>query len=139
MFEIEKCLTQIDRRRPMLWLPVVALCPVVLLPTQSSAQEARVADLEQKVIALERRVESLEKRLAEPVPVKPAAATGRGWRDKQNWRLLTRGMSKAQVTSLLGEPIEITVFSSGQFWYYPDALGGSVTFRRAKVSGWSEP
>ena len=59
---------------------------------------------------------------------------------KANWRKLKRGMTLNEVTELLGEPGDISVYSSGgQTWWYPNALGGKVSITDDKVDGWSEP
>lgn len=69
-----------------------------------------------------------------------ASALG-GWRDRQNWRALERGLSKPIVRRLLGEPGSITVLTSGgEIWFYPNAQGGSVSFdENEKLNGWKEP
>ena len=59
---------------------------------------------------------------------------------KESWRQLERGMSKMQVQTLLGKPGTVSVCPYGEIWYYPDALGGSISFgRNERVSGWTEP
>lgn len=60
-------------------------------------------------------------------------------KNKQNWRRLEKGMSKAEVKQILGEPGKINTASYGDTWYYPDVLGGSVDFDNGRVEGWSEP
>jgi len=79
------------------------------------------------------------KALVSQRPTKPIAVRTEGWKDKQNWRLLARRMSKDEVSALLGVPGEITVIGQMEWWYFPRAGGGSVTFTSDKVSGWSEP
>jgi hypothetical protein len=62
-----------------------------------------------------------------------------GWKDKANWRKLTKGMSKNDVTHLLGEPTRINSGGILDFFYYGER-GGRVQFTEAGgVDGWSEP
>lgn len=74
-------------------------------------------------------------------PVVRVEAPAEKWRDKGNWRLLQKGMSKQQVRQLLGEPphIDASTFP-GDRWDYPDVLGGTVQFGNDdQVRGWKEP
>jgi hypothetical protein len=63
-----------------------------------------------------------------PTSTKPAPLT--------QWRQLTRGMSRAQVRKLLGEPARI---DGGPFenWYYSSRA--RVTFYNGAVDSWREP
>jgi hypothetical protein len=64
------------------------------------------------------------------------------WKDKSRWRLLEKGMTKAQVQEILGPPVEIdnSYSALGEFWYYPDMLNGEINFdAQGLVKGWREP
>ncbi len=62
------------------------------------------------------------------------------WEDKQNWRKLRSGMSKDEVTDLLGEPDRIDKFPSFEVWSYGDYGSGFVHFSSpGKAESWSEP
>jgi hypothetical protein len=91
-----------------------------------------VADLLPRVQPSEQGRRATEKPSA---TVSPAA----GWRNKEAWRRLKTGMTQAEVKSILGEPGRI----DGGFisiWYYPDVLGGSVSFdHRGQLMAWREP
>jgi hypothetical protein len=59
------------------------------------------------------------------------------WKDRSQWRMLQRGMSKDDVRKLLGEPERISVSRFAEFWDY---LRGSVTFDgKGRVDSWTEP
>ena len=77
--------------------------------------------------------------LAQKTPARERRAT-RPWQTKQAWRRLRKGMTQAEVKSILGEPGKIDAGSVISFWYYPDILGGNVTFDGSeRVEGWREP
>jgi hypothetical protein len=151
-------------------LPVLLVCLIVLLclwqavsdplqgafyanpsPAQtkhgnspSLSDHAQLLELIEKVHELEVKVHNLENLLATRSQPEKSASSGLsvGWKDKNIWRKLQRGMSEDNVRGLLGEPGKIDVQTSGggQFWFYPDALGGDVHFDASgHVDGWSEP
>ena len=109
---------------------------------ETEALQAKVEKLQQKVSQLERKVARLEKLFLinkNTTPSSQNSLNSDGWRDKQNWRRLEKGMSKVEVKQILGEPGKINTSSYGDTWYYPDALGGSIDFDGGRVVGWSEP
>lgn len=59
-----------------------------------------------------------------------------------SWRQISKGLSRDQVRSILGEPRKI-VGGSLEIWYYGTMThfgsSGSVTFYLGKVDSWSEP
>jgi len=58
-------------------------------------------------------------------------------KDKSQWRMLQRRMSKDEVRKLLGEPDRVSVSRFFESWDYS---GGSVTFDgKGRVDSWSEP
>jgi outer membrane murein-binding lipoprotein Lpp len=98
--------------------------------------EARITQLEQRLAALEEEKKTTDK------TVKQSSSSAEKWRDKQTWRQLKIGMTKAEVTAILGEPPKINASNIGDTWLYPDGLGGlgSVSFRnRETVNSWNEP
>jgi len=102
----------------------------------------KVEELEKKVEQLEARIEILEKKLVYEQKQGTISSYSKGdYKKKENWRALQQGMSKYQVKELLGEPGQISKLSyGGEIWYFPSAIGGSVTFKaNATVDGWSEP
>jgi hypothetical protein len=109
----------------------------VLLCAVAAAQP-----LDDRVYDLERRVEQLEKHFAQPArPVsasKPAIGQPDGWRQKENWRSLKRGMTESDVRSILGEPNKVKAFGSFTVWEYP--AGGRAQFgSNERLEGWGEP
>ena len=57
-------------------------------------------------------------------------------KDRSQWRMLQRHMSKDDVKKLLGEPLKVSVSRFYESWYYP---GGTVTFDgKARLDSWSE-
>jgi outer membrane protein assembly factor BamE (lipoprotein component of BamABCDE complex) len=63
------------------------------------------------------------------------------WQDKQNWRKLRSGMSKDEVTDLLGEPDRIDKSTFFEDWRYGyRIITGSVRFSdNDKLDSWHEP
>lgn len=122
----------------------VLLCSA--LPAFS--QQSEIDKLRAKVERLQNKVERLEKRLIriEKLLLSITSANqpnqqfinGNGWKSLQNWRKLEKGMSKAEVKRILGKPGKISVSPFGETWYYPDVLGGSVSYENGRVEGWRE-
>lgn len=103
---------------------------------------ASAQSLEDRFRELERRVEQLEKQLAQPpspaVAPKPVSGQPDGWRQRENWRALKRGMTERDVRSMLGEPQKVESFRLFSVWEYPG--GGRAQFDRdERLEGWSEP
>ena len=110
---------------------------------------ASAQSLDDRVRELERRVEQLEKQVAQPTsPVsapKPVSSQPDGWRQRENWRSLRRGMTESDVRSILGEPSKVDVNGPLIYWDYPgrgraeffgSRDGGSG---EGRLQGWSEP
>ncbi|MCL5072997.1 MAG: outer membrane protein assembly factor BamE [Actinobacteria bacterium] len=106
----------------------------------SATQEDEIFELKRRIASLEIRVEKLEK-LLDPSPEKIEPSSQELWKNKANWRQLRIGMSENQVIDLLGEPVKIDVTISFIYWYYPNALSGSVMFDKSnrKLESWTEP
>jgi hypothetical protein len=102
---------------------------------------ASAQTLEDRVRELERRVGQLESQLAQPnapAVAKPTNTKTDGWRQRESWRALKRGMSDSDVRSLLGEPASVNVFGPISEWQYPQ--GGWVRLdKNDRVEGWVEP
>jgi hypothetical protein len=102
----------------------------------------KIRRLEARIIQLEQRLAALEENTTTEKTVKQSSSSAEGLRDKQAWRQLKIGMTKNEVTAILGEPPKINASNMGDTWFYPDSLGGlgSVSFRdRETVNSWSEP
>lgn len=125
--------------------PLAALIIGVLMPCQSfahsvsGANTARIEELEALVATLELRVSALEN----PSNQDPASAQGippsTAWQNITPWRSLERGMSKAQVRALLGEPEKIKVLGTMEQWGWDEPAGPFVRFYDGKLDGWEEP
>lgn len=114
---------------------ILALC--ALLSNVAAAQT-----LDDRVRDLERRVEQLEKQLAQkapsPVVASPTPSPNEGWKKKEIWQALKRGMGEAEVRTLFGEPEKMNSFSTFTVWRYP--ANGEIRFdKRGSVDGWTEP
>jgi outer membrane protein assembly factor BamE (lipoprotein component of BamABCDE complex) len=112
---------------------ILALC--ALLVSVASAQT-----LDDRVRDLERRVEQLEKQLAQKAlsPVASAPIPNDGWKKKESWQSLKRGMGEAEVRTLFGEPEKMNSFSTFTVWRYP--ANGEIRFdKRGSVEDWTEP
>ena len=126
-------------------LVVVILSPSShLLAQQEKIEqlEHRVKQLEQTVLRLQRRISEIESKAGSSHVTSLPITTKRNWRNKSNWRRLRRGMTKDQVTELLGEPEKVDTGIALIFWYwgYPTS-GASVDFdaNSSRLVGWSEP
>lgn len=103
---------------------------------------ASAQSLDDRVRELERRVEQLERQSSQPnspvVAPKPASGQPDGWRQRENWRSLRRGMTESEVRSILGEPQKVDSYSSFSTWAYPG--NGQAGFdRNGRLERWSEP
>ncbi|MDH4377349.1 MAG: hypothetical protein QE494_13720 [Ramlibacter sp.] len=108
------------------------------LATHSFASESdRITQLEIEVQQLKQRLSSLERPPVSGVASPKPLASSEGWRQLANWRSLKKGMSHAEVRSLLGEPQ--TVSASGPFTDWSYSNRGDIRFVREKLDGWTEP
>ena len=103
--------------------------------------EDRVARLEERITQLERRVARLEALLSKAETAQAPQIRPGDYRSKANWRRLKLGMTKTQVKEILGDPPKQRANAVlGDYWYYPDVLGGHVQFDTSgRVEGWDEP
>jgi hypothetical protein len=103
------------------------------------AAQARIQQLEQKVLDLEDRLQALEAQFEQGVPVNKALAVEAkpgGWRNPDNWNQLARGMEKHEVERFLGEPDRIQSVSKFQYWRYGD---GKATLYMNRLKSWDAP
>ena len=85
---------------------------------------------------LQSRVDQLSQELSNSQRARNVTPTRTAPPSVAAWRLLKKGMTKPQVTQLLGTPSKINAGGVLDFWYY--GLG-SVSFSDDGVFGWSEP
>jgi hypothetical protein len=125
------------------WLSLLIILFTVF-PTIVSAQDLdqKIKKLEQMIARLEQRIARLEGIILESQKnqAKSMAATPDRWKDKANWRLLKKGMSKNEVTQILGEPPKIVANAYyGDIWLYPDLQGGNASFDKdGNLTSWKE-
>jgi hypothetical protein len=125
------------------------LCPV----PQVHAQDADASSLQKEVEELRREVKSLQEQVktlktepspappsaepaqAQPAPnTAPALATAKPPADsivalRESWSQVKKGMTEAQITSLLGPPTkEITIDGKRVWYYYYAGIGGASVF-----------
>lgn len=122
---------------------LITVCCFSVAIAEPSQQEgtllSRIVDLESRVASLERQLRDLLNR-TETAPAKKF--TSGDWKNLGTWREgMRRGLSKAQVRSLLGEPTKVSTFEYGvDWWYYGYPTGGKVEFDdQGTVTSWSEP
>ena len=97
------------------------------------ATQKDIEELKFSISVLKSRIEVLEVNNAQ----NPHPNTVDG---KNPWKMLKKGMSKKKITELLGEPGKKTSGSYGETWFYPDVLGGQVSFNKhGSAFGWNEP
>jgi Small protein A (tmRNA-binding) len=123
---------------------IIYLCLFIFVAIAGSvkAQQAdeNINTLIQKIDSLEKKISAIEKRISALETDKKNNLSKLGnYKIKSNWLMLEKGMSKAEVKTLLGEPGKI-LSGWGAYWYYPDSYGGRVEFDdNEKVTGWREP
>ena len=121
----------------------------IVVPGQSWAQQAKLADLQRRVEKLEQLVGQLQRQVADlqsqtqgrQQQAQPVVPKG-NWHELANWRHLQRGMTMDQVRELLGEPEKVVAGPVLIFWRWGESPhGGEVSFDADtnKVVGWSEP
>ena len=121
---------------------LIILSAVFSTPVFSQNLEQKVKELEKKIAQLEQRVVKLEETILQyqKNPAKPAAPSPDRWKDKANWRLLKKGMSKSDVERILGVPPTVVPnVHYGDIWFYPDSHGGNVSFDINNIlTSWGE-
>lgn len=107
----------------ILTLLIFSLLGTDSLYSQSESVDQRLTKLEGQMRTLEQKVNDLQRILdelleghAEFSPIRKRE----DWRNLDHWRTgLNKGMTKAQVKGLMGEPDKIDVHSmGGEVWYY---------------------
>lgn len=137
-------------------LPLVVLFACLPIAAQS-ADDSKVAQLEQDVRDLKRQVLALSRELDEvryrpgspPVRTsrtREAASTGtETWVDAAKWQRVRRGMSELEVLSLLGPPTSMRDEDGTRLLFYAMEIGasgylsGSVTLRDRIVTSVQTP
>ena len=109
----------------------------------SSSNFVYADSLEQRVDQLEKRLDALEhgvNKNPNKSKIKSINAGSGGWKNKENWRALKKGLSESEVRSLLGDAGKISVNTYTVTWYYNYPYGSSVDFdaKTMLVDGWSE-
>ncbi len=125
--------------------------PGIALADDASRISTLESDLQQLRIRIDeqnRRIERLEAELnrrtgvpsIKPTPSKrndyaPQAATGKQpWHAPDSWPRVTKGMSQAQVTEILGSPTAIESMDAfTTLFYRSDSLSGLVNLRDDRV------
>ncbi|MCX6554591.1 MAG: hypothetical protein NTZ12_06180 [Candidatus Aminicenantes bacterium] len=125
------------------WLSVLIILSVAF-PTSVLSQDLnqKIKKLEQMMTQLEQRIEKLEGIILElqKGQAKPIMGSRDKWKDKANWRLLKKGMSKKEVEQILGTPPKIVANAYyGDIWLYPDLQGGNASFDKDGIlTSWKE-
>lgn len=121
--------------------------PAAAQSDDNAALRNEVGEMRQTIDTLNSKVHDLERKLAdrpEPTPAAPAAvpADARGKDAGDRWHEVKRGMSKAEVETLLGQPSRAMEVSARTVWYYQYANvgSGSIVFADdASVIDWQTP
>jgi hypothetical protein len=131
------------------------------IPRLAYGDDTEINELRNRIEYLEKKVETMNQTLINMMAIldsssfvsrsqQSGAGIGTGgsgggsgtpdrlkWQDKQNWRRLRSGMSKGQVTDLLGEPDRIDKFPTWEVWRYGYA---EVQFSsEERINSWHEP
>lgn len=101
-----------------------------LVPADDLAEENEHLKLE--VETLKQRINELQAKQTGNCAGATTKKTGKGW------GALAVGMTKAEVTAIVGKPGRIDKWKTGEAWYY--AKDGEVDFGvEEKVTGWLAP
>lgn len=126
---------------------------VLQLKLKAAAQEQRIAELEKALQALSdkcvanrdivdaiQKVEQAVKDIKAVPPPQPIPPTSPAWHAAANWNLVKKGMSRAEVTDILGAPTGESSILDTQTLSYKDETGnGTVTFVGGRVTGMLPP
>jgi outer membrane murein-binding lipoprotein Lpp len=125
------------------FLQAIALGGAVVAATTvlaaDPAAQAKIGQLEQRVLDLESRLQALESRFDQGVPVNKGLeveAKPGGWRNADNWDLLARGMEPHEVERFLGEPDGVRSVSKFEYWSYGN---GKATLYMNRLKSWVPP
>jgi hypothetical protein len=131
-----------NRNRLFSGLGILVVFALFSTPVFSQSLDQKVKELEKKIAQLEQRIVKLEETIVElqKTQARPAAASASKWKDKANWRLLKKGMSKSEAGQILGTPPKVVANSIyGDIWYFPDLQGGFASFDKdGLLTTWNE-
>ena len=97
----------------------------------------KFADLDQRIVVLESQLKGIQN---VNTPKTKQISTNSKWKDRSNWRRLTKGMSANQVKSILGEPYTINVGAYWTTWRYNKETFLSATVQmNGSLQVWVEP
>jgi hypothetical protein len=97
---------------------------------------ARVEQLEKELQEIKIRLSKLESVASNAGNAQQLVPSADGWKAVVNWRKLTKGMSTADVRTILGEPERIDG-GTIERWSYQNR--GRLVFYDGKVDSWTEP
>jgi len=108
------------------------------LPAGAQETNEKLAALEKRVARLETAYDELIAALKGAMESQVAPAQPSKHQNIDNWRKLQKGMKKAEVKAILGEPMRVYASGPRETWSFSG--GGDVTFDgRSRLDGWSEP
>ena len=125
---------------------VVLTVLLALAPFAATADDLRVAQMEQDIRDLKRQVQTLTRQIEEmrrvqpnqgvsSAPSSPAIASSTAWVDLSKWNRLRTGMSELEVLSNIGPPTTMRDDNGAKILRYAMEIGsggflsGSVTLR----------
>ena len=123
------------------------------IPRIAYGDDVQINELRNRIEYLQKQVETMNQTLMQMMDIlNGSSSVSRDqqsvtpdrlkWEDRQNWRRLRSGMSKGEVTNLLGEPNRIDNFGDHEVWYYVDPIqreSGIVRISKEKIASWFEP
>lgn len=110
-----------------------------LVASEPDASAVKIEKLEALVSVLEKRVSALESPSGQSSATAKNIQNQAAWEVTENWRLLRKGMTKAQVKGLLGAQEKIDAGGPIENWNWGVPVGPRVTFCDEKLYGWKEP
>jgi hypothetical protein len=134
-----------------IWL----FCFTFTLPAIAQNRDRRIADLTAEVAQLKVKVADQDARIAQleaaikalqasavPAPIPPVKPL---WQLSSNWMLIRKGMSRAEIVDILGEPTrESSVMDIRTLYYGADsrsttALSGTITLEGDRLTVMTPP
>lgn len=149
MFRLDHSFVQapikVIRRRLALTGVLVIVASITLLDVapcgaqndDNAALRNEVQEMRQTIDSLNNKVRDLEQKLADrppatpaTAPIPPATRADAGQDAGERWSEVKRGMSKAEVETLIGQPSRTMDVSTRTVWYYQysNMGSGSVVF-----------
>ena len=133
--KLTNVLNKMLRMKKILIISVFVMIQFPIKASEENELKQLIMSLNSHVVDLEKRVKALQN-LVNVNNVNVNVSNS-----KVAWRKLKRGMTNAQVRNLLGEPLDIDVYTmySTNWYYTKSSYNSKLTFFFGKLESWKEP